>query len=212
MKLRKRQGKANKRGSGEERRAKVPPPPADTVIPINDFETHVFRVRSLGWMEVCEADMVSSSVVISDCIRLLQQSSTHSNTHTLRRRERESAGEMEEGKAMLLVLQDATLTLIDPVDHTLLHSQPIGSISVWGVGRGHSRLSYREGERERETEGIVKGKGSTEGTVTDEWRTEECAVCACGNNEPGSHLVLIEMSDSHLQVPVEYIRKDMYER
>ncbi|XP_060749164.1 amyloid beta precursor protein binding family B member 2 isoform X4 [Tachysurus vachellii] len=120
-------------------RSKVPPPPADTVIPINDFETHVFRVRSLGWMEVCEADMVSGSVVIGDCIRLLQQSNTHSYTRTLRRRERESAGEMEEGKAMLLVLQDATLTLIDPVDHTLLHSQPIGSIGVWGVGRGHSR-------------------------------------------------------------------------
>ncbi|KAI5628889.1 amyloid beta A4 precursor protein-binding family B member 2 isoform X6 [Silurus asotus] len=116
-------------------RAKVPAPPADTVIPINDFETHVYRVRSLGWMEVCESDMVSGSIVISDCIRLLQ----HSNTHAPYRRERESAGEMEEGKAMLLMLQDATLTLIDPVDHTLLHSQPIGSIRIWGVGRGHSR-------------------------------------------------------------------------
>ncbi|TSK87435.1 Amyloid-beta A4 precursor protein-binding family B member 2 [Bagarius yarrelli] len=116
-------------------RAKVPPPPADTVIPINDFEAHVFRVRSLGWMEVCEADMASGSVVISDCIRLLQQS----NTRSLRRRGRESAGEMEEGKEMLLMLQDATLTLIDPVEHTLLHSQLIGSIRVWGVGRGHSR-------------------------------------------------------------------------
>ncbi|XP_053371078.1 amyloid beta precursor protein binding family B member 2 isoform X2 [Clarias gariepinus] len=120
-------------------RTKVPAPPADTVIPINDFETHVYRVRSLGWMEVCEADMASGSIVISDCIRLLQHSNTHSHTNTLRRRERESAGEMEEGKAMLLVLQDATLTLIDPVDHTLLHSQPIASIRVWGVGRGHSR-------------------------------------------------------------------------
>ncbi|XP_046722044.1 amyloid beta precursor protein binding family B member 2 isoform X1 [Silurus meridionalis] len=116
-------------------RAKVPAPPADTVIPINDFETHVYRVRSLGWMEVCESDMVSGSIVISDCIRLLQ----HSKTHAPYRRERESAGEMEEGKAMLLMLQDATLTLIDPVDHTLLHSQPIGSIRIWGVGRGHSR-------------------------------------------------------------------------
>ncbi|KAI5097664.1 amyloid beta A4 precursor protein-binding family B member 2 isoform X6, partial [Silurus meridionalis] len=95
----------------------------------------VYRVRSLGWMEVCESDMVSGSIVISDCIRLLQ----HSKTHAPYRRERESAGEMEEGKAMLLMLQDATLTLIDPVDHTLLHSQPIGSIRIWGVGRGHSR-------------------------------------------------------------------------
>ncbi|XP_060757199.1 amyloid beta precursor protein binding family B member 2 isoform X2 [Neoarius graeffei] len=120
-------------------RSKVPAPPADTVIPINDFETHVFRVRSLGWMEVCEADMASGSIVISDCIRLLQHSNTHPSTRTLCRREKECAGEMEEGKAMLLVLQDSTLTLIDPVDHTLLHSQLIGSIRVWGIGRAHSR-------------------------------------------------------------------------
>lgn len=60
----------------------------------------VFRVRSLGWMEVCEADMASGSIVISDCIRLL----CHSNTQTLRRRERESAGEMEEVKMMNRVL------------------------------------------------------------------------------------------------------------
>ncbi|RXN17866.1 amyloid beta A4 precursor -binding family B member 2-like isoform X1 [Labeo rohita] len=40
---------------------------------------------------------------------------------------------------MLLVLQDVTLTLVDPTDHTLLHSQPISCIHVWGVGRGHSR-------------------------------------------------------------------------
>lgn len=60
----------------------------------------VYRVRSLGWMEVCEADMASGSIVISDCIRLLQHSNTHSHTNTLRRRERESAGEMEEVKMM----------------------------------------------------------------------------------------------------------------
>ncbi|XP_072549368.1 amyloid beta precursor protein binding family B member 2 isoform X2 [Salminus brasiliensis] len=121
-------------------RAKVAPAPADTVIPIDDLESQVFRVRSLGWMEVYEADMVAgrSSAVVSDCIRLLQHPDTPPYTHALRRRERASAGERE-GKAMLLVLQDITLTLIDPVDHTLLHSQPVSSIRVWGVGRDHSR-------------------------------------------------------------------------
>ncbi|XP_062875164.1 amyloid beta precursor protein binding family B member 2 isoform X2 [Trichomycterus rosablanca] len=118
-------------------RARVAAPPADTYIPINDYETHVYRVRSLGWMEVCEADMVSGSIVISDCIRLLQQRNLH--THSLCRGGTASAGETEEAKAMLLVLQDVTLTLVDPIDHTLLHSQPISSIRVWGVGRGHSR-------------------------------------------------------------------------
>ncbi|XP_017565223.1 amyloid-beta A4 precursor protein-binding family B member 2 isoform X1 [Pygocentrus nattereri] len=122
-------------------RAKVPHAPADTVIPIDDLDTQVFRVRSLGWMEVYEADMVAgrSSAVVSDCIRLLQHPDTPPHAHTLRRRERANAGEREEGKAMLLVLQDVTLTLIDPVDHTLLHSQPVSSIRVWGVGRDHSR-------------------------------------------------------------------------
>lgn len=40
---------------------------------------------------------------------------------------------------MLLVLQDRMLNLIDPDDHSLLHSQPISSIRVWGVGRDHDR-------------------------------------------------------------------------
>lgn len=40
---------------------------------------------------------------------------------------------------MLLVLQDRMLTLVDPDDRSLLHSQPISSIRVWGVGRDHDR-------------------------------------------------------------------------
>lgn len=45
-----------------------------------------------------------------------------------------------QGKGMLLVLQDRMLTLVDPDDRSLLHSQPISSIRVWGVGRDHDRL------------------------------------------------------------------------
>lgn len=44
-----------------------------------------------------------------------------------------------QGKGMLLVLQDRMLTLVDPDDRSLLHSQPISSIRVWGVGRDHDR-------------------------------------------------------------------------
>lgn len=44
-----------------------------------------------------------------------------------------------QGKGMLLVLQDRMLTLVDPEDRSLLHSQPISSIRVWGVGRDHDR-------------------------------------------------------------------------
>uniref|UniRef100_A0A8C1XC07 PID domain-containing protein n=1 Tax=Cyprinus carpio TaxID=7962 RepID=A0A8C1XC07_CYPCA len=107
-------------------RAKVPSAPADTVIPINDPETQVFPVQYLGWLEVRDADVMSarSGAVVSDCIQQLHQ-----------RRETQRA----RTQTMLLVLQDATLTLIHPADHTLLHSQPISCIRVWGVGRGFSR-------------------------------------------------------------------------
>lgn len=46
---------------------------------------------------------------------------------------------------MLMVLENDTMNLIDPLGQTLLHSQPIGSIRVWGVGRdnGRSDLTMR---------------------------------------------------------------------
>ncbi|XP_057175358.1 amyloid beta precursor protein binding family B member 2 [Triplophysa rosa] len=102
--------------------------PADTLIPINDMDTQVFWVNYLGWLEVADVQVMSSksSSVISDCIQQLQ-------------REHEHTGDRSEGQAMLLVLQDVTLTLKDPIDHTLLHSLPISCMRVWGVGRGLSR-------------------------------------------------------------------------
>lgn len=45
-----------------------------------------------------------------------------------------------QGKDMLLVLENEMLNLIDPLGQTLLHSQPIVSIRVWGVGRDNGRL------------------------------------------------------------------------
>ncbi|XP_052470961.1 amyloid beta precursor protein binding family B member 2 isoform X1 [Carassius gibelio] len=107
-------------------RAQVPSAPADSVIPINDPDTQVFPVQYLGWLEVRDTDVRSarSGAAVSDCIQRL-----HQRRETERRRT----------QTMLLVLQDATLTLIHPADHTLLHSQPISCIRVWGVGRGFSR-------------------------------------------------------------------------
>ncbi|KAJ4943611.1 hypothetical protein JOQ06_006110 [Pogonophryne albipinna] len=40
---------------------------------------------------------------------------------------------------MMLVLKKDTLSLLDPLDHTPLHCQPIISIRVWGVGCNHGR-------------------------------------------------------------------------
>jgi hypothetical protein len=40
---------------------------------------------------------------------------------------------------MLMVLENDTMNLIDPLGQTLLHAQPIASIRVWGVGRDNGR-------------------------------------------------------------------------
>ncbi|XP_055015517.1 amyloid beta precursor protein binding family B member 2-like [Boleophthalmus pectinirostris] len=98
----------------------------------SDSEAMSFPVRSLGWVEMSEQDLCEgrSSVAVHHCIRQLSY---------CRRDIRDSAGVWGEGKGMLLVLQDRMLTLVDPDDRSLLHSQPISSIRVWGVGRDHDR-------------------------------------------------------------------------
>ena len=40
---------------------------------------------------------------------------------------------------MLMVLENDTMNLIDPLGQNLLHAQPIASIRVWGVGRDNGR-------------------------------------------------------------------------
>ncbi|XP_076021130.1 amyloid beta precursor protein binding family B member 2 isoform X2 [Genypterus blacodes] len=112
-----------------------PPAQLETVDLNNTFsdpEAMSFPVRSLGWLEMAERDLCEgrSSVSVHHCIRQLSY---------CRRDIQDSAGVWGEGKDMLLVLQDRMLTLVDPDDRSLLHSQPISSIRVWGVGRDHDR-------------------------------------------------------------------------
>uniref|UniRef100_A0A673ZLC4 Amyloid beta protein binding family B member 1 n=1 Tax=Salmo trutta TaxID=8032 RepID=A0A673ZLC4_SALTR len=92
----------------------------------------VFAVRSLGWVEISEEEMApgKSSVAVNNCIRQLSY-----HKHNLH----DTAGIWGEGKDMLLVLENETLNLIDPLGQTLLHTQPIVSIRVWGVGRDNGR-------------------------------------------------------------------------
>ncbi|KAL0994175.1 hypothetical protein UPYG_G00118770 [Umbra pygmaea] len=99
---------------------------------ISDPEAKVFAVRSLGWVEISEQDMApgKSSVAVNNCIRQLSY-----HKHNLH----DTAGIWGEGKDMLLVLENETLNLIDPLGQTLLHTQPIVSIRVWGVGRDNGR-------------------------------------------------------------------------
>ncbi|XP_011606871.1 amyloid-beta A4 precursor protein-binding family B member 1 isoform X2 [Takifugu rubripes] len=97
-----------------------------------DLETKCFAVRSLGWVEMSEEDMApgKSSVAVNNCIRQLSY-----HKHNLH----DTAGIWGEGKDMLLVLENDTMKLIDPLGQNLLHAQPIGSIRVWGVGRDNGR-------------------------------------------------------------------------
>ncbi|KAJ8275525.1 hypothetical protein COCON_G00072770 [Conger conger] len=97
-----------------------------------DLESKCFAVRSLGWVEISEEEMApgKSSVAVNNCIRQLSY-----HKHNLH----DTVGIWGEGKDMLLVLEDDTLKLMDPLDQNLLHAQPIVSIRVWGVGRDNGR-------------------------------------------------------------------------
>ncbi|KAG8453099.1 hypothetical protein GDO86_004785 [Hymenochirus boettgeri] len=88
-------------------------------------ETHRFAVLSLGVVEMTEEDLAPgrSSVAVNNCIR--QLSLQNSN--------------FSQAKDMLLVLDQDSLKLYDSSGQTLLHTQPIVSIRVWGVGRDDGR-------------------------------------------------------------------------
>uniref|UniRef100_A0A8C7TDI6 Amyloid beta A4 protein-binding family B member 1 n=1 Tax=Oncorhynchus mykiss TaxID=8022 RepID=A0A8C7TDI6_ONCMY len=102
------------------------------ITPSEEPQVRVFAVRSLGWVEISEEEMApgKSSVAVNNCIRQLSY-----HKHNLH----DTAGIWGEGKDMLLVLENETLNLIDPLGQTLLHTQPIVSIRVWGVGRDNGR-------------------------------------------------------------------------
>ena len=46
---------------------------------------------------------------------------------------------VEQGKDLYLNLDDHNLTLTDTADLTVLNTQPIQTIRVWGVGRDNGR-------------------------------------------------------------------------
>ncbi|KAG8516511.1 Amyloid-beta A4 precursor protein-binding family B member 2 [Galemys pyrenaicus] len=91
-----------------------------------------FAVRSLGWVEMAEEDLApgKSSVAVNNCIRQLSYCKNDI---------RDTVGIWGEGKDMYLILENDMLSLVDPMDRTVLHSQPIVSIRVWGVGRDNGR-------------------------------------------------------------------------
>lgn len=99
----------------------------------HDPDSKCFVVRSLGWLQVEEEDLSPgrSSLAVSNVIQQL--------SHCSGPEQRDRLGAWGEGRDMMLVLKKDTLTLLDPLDHTPLHCQPIINIRVWGVGCNNGR-------------------------------------------------------------------------
>ncbi|XP_074147675.1 amyloid-beta A4 precursor protein-binding family B member 3 isoform X2 [Sminthopsis crassicaudata] len=91
-----------------------------------------FAVRSLGWVEVPEEDLApgKSSIAVNNCIQQLAQS---------RGQSRPPARAWGEGQNMLMILKKDTMSLVNPLDHSLIHCQPLVHIRVWGVGSTNGR-------------------------------------------------------------------------
>ncbi|XP_054033691.1 LOW QUALITY PROTEIN: amyloid-beta A4 precursor protein-binding family B member 3 [Dryobates pubescens] len=84
-----------------------------------------FAVRSLGWVEIPEEDLApgKSSIAVNNCIQQLSNSKGQG-----------SAENRGEGQDLVMILKKDTMSLVDPLDHSLIHQQPILNIRVWGVG------------------------------------------------------------------------------
>ncbi|GIY86102.1 protein Fe65 homolog [Caerostris darwini] len=91
-----------------------------------------FAVRSLGWVEIAEADLTPerSSKAVNKCIVDLSIG---------RNDILDIVGRWGDGKDLFMDLDDYSLRLMDTQDLTVLNTQPIHTIRVWGVGRDNGR-------------------------------------------------------------------------
>ncbi|PVD34945.1 hypothetical protein C0Q70_06226 [Pomacea canaliculata] len=91
-----------------------------------------FAVRSLGWVRIAEEDLTPerSSKAVNKCIVDLSLGRNDIN---------DAVGRWGDGKDLYMDIDSSSLRLLDPSDGTLLNSQPIHSIRVWGVGRDNGR-------------------------------------------------------------------------
>jgi amyloid beta (A4) precursor protein-binding family B protein 2 (Fe65-like) len=89
-------------------------------------------VRSLGWVEIAEEDLTPerSSKAVNKCIVDL---SVGKNDLL------DVVGRWGDGKDLFMDLDEGALKLIDPENLTVLNTQPIHTIRVWGVGRDNGR-------------------------------------------------------------------------
>uniref|UniRef100_A0A8B9ZEH4 Amyloid beta precursor protein binding family B member 3 n=1 Tax=Anas platyrhynchos TaxID=8839 RepID=A0A8B9ZEH4_ANAPL len=95
-----------------------------------------FAVRSLGWVEIPEEDLApgKSSIAVNNCIQQLSNSKVPPDSL--------------QGQDLVMILKKDTMSLVDPLDHSLIHCQPILNIRVWGVGCNNGRC-WRQGQNTR---------------------------------------------------------------
>ncbi|VEN63171.1 unnamed protein product [Callosobruchus maculatus] len=91
-----------------------------------------FAVRSLGWVEIAEEELTPerSSKAVNKCIVDL---SLGKNDIL------DVVGRWGDGKDLFMDLDEGSLKLFDPENLTVLNTQPIHTIRVWGVGRDNGR-------------------------------------------------------------------------
>ncbi|OBS66664.1 hypothetical protein A6R68_04808 [Neotoma lepida] len=99
---------------------------------LGELNGKCFAVRSLGWVEVPEEDLApgKSSIAVNNCIQQLAQTRNRSQPHD---------GAWGEGQNMLMILKKDAMSLVNPLDHSLIHCQPLVHIRVWGVGSSKGR-------------------------------------------------------------------------
>uniref|UniRef100_U3K3U2 Amyloid beta precursor protein binding family B member 3 n=1 Tax=Ficedula albicollis TaxID=59894 RepID=U3K3U2_FICAL len=94
-------------------------------------DSKCFAVRSLGWVEIPEEDLApgKSSIAVNNCIQQLSNSRAPPQGTTA----------PLQGQDLVMILKKDTMSLVDPLDHSLIHRQPILNIRVWGVGCNNGR-------------------------------------------------------------------------
>ncbi|KAG8579284.1 hypothetical protein GDO81_010793 [Engystomops pustulosus] len=102
----------------------------DLFCNINEPDSKSFAVHCLGWVEIPEEDLApgKSSITVNNCIQQLAHTKCDSSDMS-----------SNEGQNMVMILKKDTMSLVDPLDHSLIHSQPIINIRVWGVGCNNGR-------------------------------------------------------------------------
>ncbi|XP_053320952.1 amyloid-beta A4 precursor protein-binding family B member 3 [Spea bombifrons] len=115
-----------------DRRRSLPWHDEDLFYNIDEPGSKSFAVHCLGWVEIPEEDLApgKSSITVNNCIQQLAHTKCDGT---------DILGPTNDGQNMVMILKNDTMSLVDPLDHSLIHSQPITNIRVWGVGCNNGR-------------------------------------------------------------------------